>query len=257
MGNLRQSIASLTEGIRLAPQNPDGYFNRGTSYFQLGDFARAIDDFSDVIRLSPRDEAAYYWRGICNEAAGRQAEAIADYRQFLAISQDPRAREEVEQKLSQWNEGKRNGVSSRSAVPEDRQKTNQAESETPDRDLDLYGLITALGERAVNSTWLGSGVDCYGKKAEELLSFTDHDRPIEGQDFLRITSGIHQTIEGDFTAFDPGSTSHWILIRAWGGRGFYIETNDPKSKERLRTHFQAVEEVEGAYSPYEGLFIRI
>jgi tetratricopeptide (TPR) repeat protein len=257
MGNLRQSIDNLTEGIRLAPKNPDGYFNRGASYFQLGDWERAIADFSTVIRLSPSDETAYYWRGISNENAGHQDQAIADYRQFLAISQDSQAREEIEGKLNQWNQGKRNGVSSQSAAPEERQKTTQVEAQKPDQDLDLHALVVALGDRALHSTWFGSGVECYGENAEELFSFTDYDRPIEGREFLRITSGIDQTIEGDFTGFDAGATSHWILIRAWEGSGFYIEINDPKSKEQLKTHFQSVEEVEGAYPPYEGLFIRI
>jgi tetratricopeptide (TPR) repeat protein len=107
-GNLRQAIASLTDSIRLAPQNPDAYFNRGTAYFQQGDFESAIEDFSSVIRLSANDDAAYYWRGVSNEQVGRQREAIADYRQFLGLSQDPRAREEVEEKLNQW-EGKQSG----------------------------------------------------------------------------------------------------------------------------------------------------
>ena len=257
MGNFRQSIASLTASIRLAPDNPDGYFNRGTSYFQLGDFESAINDFSNVIRLSPGDEDAYYWRGISNEETGRQGDAIADYRQFLAISQNSRAREEIEQKLSQWNEGKRNAVSSRSVVPDDGQKSNEVQSGKPDQRIDLYDLIVALGERALNSIWFGSGVDCYGERAEELFSFTNHNQPIEGQDFLRITSGIRQTIEGDFQAFDPGAASHWIFIRAWEGSGFYIETNDLKSKEQLKTHFQSGEEVDGASPPYESLFIRI
>jgi tetratricopeptide (TPR) repeat protein len=271
MGHFRQAIASLTEAIRLAPKNPDGYFNRGTAYLQQGDFERAIEDFSMVIQLSSNDEAAYYWRGISNEEAGRQREAIADYRQFLALSQDANAREEIEHKLSQWHEGKQDDpgtardllsksgrrVSSRSAVPDDRQKTDRAQSETPDQDFDLYGLIVALGERALNSIWFGSGVDCYGEKADELYAFTDYNRPIEGRAFLDITSGIRQTIEGDFQAFDPGATSHWIFIRAWEESGFYIEIDDPNSKERLKTHFQSVEEVEGASPPYEGLFIRI
>ena len=98
------------------------------------------------------------------------------------------------------------------------------------QDLDLYGLIVALGERALNSIWFGSGVDCYGEKAEELYAFTDHNRPIEGGDFLDITSGIRQTIAGDFHAFDPGATSHWIFIRAWDGSGFYIEIDDSQSQ---------------------------
>ena len=257
MGNFRQSIASLTEGLRLAPDNADGYFNRGTSYFQLGDLAKAIDDFSTVIKLSANDEAAYYWRGISNEEAGRQREAIADYRQFLALSRDENARAEIKQKLSQWNAADRNGAKDKSVVPNDRQTTKQIPSREPGQKLDLYGLLAALGERALHSTWFGSGVECYGEKADELYAFTDQDRPIKGGDFLRITSGIHQTVQGDFQAFDPGATSYWIFIRAWDGSGFYIETDDPEIMDLLKAHFQAMEEVEGASPPYEGLFIRI
>jgi tetratricopeptide (TPR) repeat protein len=257
MGNFRQSIASFTEAIRLAPSNPDGYFNRGMSYFQQGDFERAMDDFSNVIGLSPGDEAAYYWRGISNEEAGRQREAIADYRQFLALSQDENARAEIEQKLSQWNEGERNRVRDRSVVPNERQETNQVGSGEPDHELDLYALIAALGERALHSTWFGSGVDCYGEKAKDLYALTDQNRPIEGHDFLRIASGIRQTIAGDFQAFDPSAASHWIFIRAWEGSGFYIETDDPQVEKQLKARFQALEEVEGAYPPYRGMFIRI
>ncbi|HKU52882.1 MAG TPA: tetratricopeptide repeat protein, partial [Nitrospira sp.] len=256
MGNLRQSIASLTEGIRLAPENPDGYFNRGTAYFQQGDLDRAMEDFSSVIRLSPRDESAYYWRAISNEEAGHRDEAIADYKQFLELSQDPIARKDVEQKLSQWNAGKQKRVSDQvSVTSEPAQKTDQTDSQKPEQALDLYELIVALGERALRSTWFGRDVNCYGEGAEELLSFTDQNEPIEGEDFLRITSGIQQTLEGDFTAFDPNASSHWILIRAWKGNGFYIETIDRKNMERLRAQFPVVEDVEGASSPYKGLFI--
>ena len=67
-----------------------------------------------AIQLSPNDEDAYYWRGISYEGAGRQQDAIADYRQFLAISQNSRLREEIEQRLAEWNEGKRDDASGRS-----------------------------------------------------------------------------------------------------------------------------------------------
>jgi tetratricopeptide (TPR) repeat protein len=256
-GNFRQAIVSLSEAIRLAPQNADGYFNRGVVYFQEGDLEKAIDDFSKVVELAPGDEEAYYWRGASHEGAGRQQEAIADYRQFLAISQNPQAREQIEQKLSQWNESKRNSADSQNIARGIRQTTNQVQAEQASRDLDLHDLIVALGERALASIWLGRSVECYGEKADDLYAFTDHDRPIDGHDLLTITSGIRQTIEGDFQAFDPGATTHWILIRAWDGTGFYIEINDPQARERLQTRFQALEEVEGAFPPYEGLFIHI
>ena len=173
------------------------------------------------------------------------------------LSQEPNARDEIEQKLRQWNVGKPDSARSRSAVPDDRQKTNHVPSTEPDHGIDLYDLIVALGERALHSTWFGSGVECYGEQAEELYAITDQNKPIDGRDFLDITSGIRQTIKGDFQAFDPGATSPWLLIRAWQGSGFYMETNDPRIKKQLQTHFQAAEEVEGASPPYDGLFLRI
>jgi hypothetical protein len=122
---------------------------------------------------------------------------------------------------------------------------------------DLYDLVLALGERALPSTWFASGVECQGEKAEELYALSDQNKPIEGREFLRITSGIHQTLQGDFQAFDPGVNSPWIFIRAWNGNGFYLETNDDEIQERLVTRFASMEEVEGASPPYAGLFIRI
>src|SRR5262249_3674799 len=150
MGNLRQSIASLTEGIRLAPQNADAYFNRGASYFQLGELENAIQDFSMVIRLAPRDEAAYYWRGIAQESAGRQREAIADYGQFLALSQDENTRAEVEARLSQWNATNQTSVRHQGLALSQAQTTGQVGPGKPDQEPDLYRLIVALGDRALH-----------------------------------------------------------------------------------------------------------
>jgi tetratricopeptide (TPR) repeat protein len=257
MGQFRQSIDSLTEGIRLAPQNPNGYFNRGATYLQQGDFESAIVDFSRVIQLTSNDEDAYYWRGISHEAVGHQREAIADYEQFLLLSQNPPAREEIEQKLNQWKIGSENSMSNRSTVPDEKGISTQVPTRGPDQDLDLYDLLLALGEHAINSTWFGSSVDCRGENTEKLYTYTDNNRPIQGRDLLDITSGIHQTLKGDFTGFDPDAPSHWVFIHAWDGSGFYIEINDPEVMKSLKTHFPSIERVEDTPAPYEGLFIPI
>ena len=276
MRNFRQSVDSFTEAIRLAPANPGGYFNRGSSYFQLGDLEKAIDDFSTVIRLTPNDETAYYWRGISYEEAGRVTEATSDYKKFLELSQDANARDEVEQRLRQWEQGGAERpeeydvtqdlliaklgrwVSRLGGVSGRRQKTDEVQSPSgqPEPSIDLYALIAALGERALESIWLASGVECDGESAEELHALTSQHQPIEGGDLLAISAGIRQTLAGDFHAFDQGASSHWIFIHAWEGNGFYIETNDSNSSERLKTHFPWAEDVEGATPPYAGLFIR-
>ncbi|GEM_PF-1944548 len=126
-----------------------------------------------------------------------------------------------------------------------------------DQDLDLHSIILALGDRATNSVWQVSGVDCFGENAEELWALDDNKQSISGNDLIRITAGIYQTIEGYFKAFDKDSTSHWLEIRAWDGEGFYIETNDEKVKKRLQSEFQEVEEIDEARPPYQSLFISI
>ena len=273
VGNFRQSIDSFTEAIRLAPGNPNGYFNRGTTFLQQGDFEKAIDDFSNVIRLAPGDETAYYWRGISYEEAGRKPEATSDYNKFLELSQDANARQEVEQRLRQWEPRSQDDdditremliaklgrwVGRLGGVSDKRQKTDEVPplSRQQKPNLDLYVLIAALGERAIESIWLASGVQCDGESAEELYAPASQNQPIEGGDLLAISAGIRQTLAGDFHAFDTGASSHWLLIRAWEGNGFYVETKDSNSIDRLKTHFPWAEEVEGAAPPYASLFIR-
>jgi hypothetical protein len=116
--------------------------------------------------------------------------------------------------------------------------------------VDLFDIITILGDRAVNSTWLGHGLECFGEGAEELYSYTDHDLAISGTDLLRITSKIYQTIDGDLKAYENDLPSHWILIRAWDGTGFYFETNDPTIKELFKDRFDFFEDVEAEYQPH-------
>jgi hypothetical protein len=183
------------------------------------------------------------------EQVGRRDEAIADYQQFLRLSQDENVRAEIEQKLRRW----------KVRLPDrgDRQTTKQTPLEKPAHKVDLYALIVALGDRALRSTWLGSGLECEGENAEELQARTDYNRPIPGRDLLDITSGIRRTIQGDFTAFDPDATAPWLFIRAWDGNGFYLETNDTQVKQRLKSQFPEMQEVEGATPSYEGLFIQI
>ena len=256
-GNYRQALSSLTEGIRLAPRNPDGYFNRGMAYFLHNNFEGAIEDFSEVIRLAPQDEDTYYWRGISNHEVGRQDEAIADYRQFLAISKNPQLRKEIEHRLNQLNADKNPGTGRLSSSAEESPVAPQTPLEKTGQQPDLHALIVSLGRRALDSIWFGNDVECYGEKAEELNALTRQNTPIEGRDFLSITSSIRQTVRGDFYALDPDADAHWLWIRAWDGSGFYVETDDPKIRERLQSRFHSLEDVEGASPPYVGFFIHI
>jgi tetratricopeptide (TPR) repeat protein len=250
-GNFRQAVTSFSDAIRLAPQNPDAYFNRGTAYLRQGDLQNAIEDFSTVIRISPGDEEAYYWRGISYEEAGQRHQAADDYRHFLARSKDAANRAEIEEKLKRLRVGRPERASPPAPAADNNQRKEQAQHP------DVHDLILALGERAAQSTWFAGDVETYGEKAEELYAAIDQNKPVAGRDLLDLTSGIGETLKGDFQAFDAGAASPWIFIRAWEGKGFYIETNDAKSAEQLKTRFRSVEDVEGAAPPYIGFFLRV
>jgi len=126
----------------------------------------------------------------------------------------------------------------------------------PGSSFDVHAILVALGDRAINSVWQVSGIDCFGENAEELWSLADNQRSVSGNDLLRITAGIYQTVDGYFKAFDRGATSYWFYMRAWDGSGFHIETIDEKIKKHLQSEFQEVNDEE-AQHPYQGLFISV
>jgi hypothetical protein len=117
------------------------------------------------------------------------------------------------------------------------------------KNIDLFDILTALDDRAAASTWYGSGLECIGNGAEELYSITDKKLPLTGNELLRITSQIYQTIDGDLKAFENNAEDPWILIRAWDGTGFYFETLDPQIKELFKSRFGIFEDVEAEYQP--------
>ena len=65
-----KAIEYLNEAIRLKPDYAAAYSNRGTAYFNLGQYQRAIQDLDTAIRLKPDDADAYENRGIAYIRSG-------------------------------------------------------------------------------------------------------------------------------------------------------------------------------------------
>jgi tetratricopeptide (TPR) repeat protein len=61
------------------------YSNRGNTFDDKKDYARAIADFDAAIMLEPHYATAFYNRANAKLNAGDKAGAIADYRQALAL----------------------------------------------------------------------------------------------------------------------------------------------------------------------------
>jgi len=63
------------------------YYNRGNSYYDLGEFAQAIADYTEVIRLNPAYVEAYYNRALAYYNLLQYEQSIADNTE--AINIDP------------------------------------------------------------------------------------------------------------------------------------------------------------------------
>jgi tetratricopeptide (TPR) repeat protein len=57
-------MQDFDEAIRLAPQTPLTYFNRGITYLGWHQHEQAIQDFDEIIRLAPQFAKAYNLRGL-------------------------------------------------------------------------------------------------------------------------------------------------------------------------------------------------
>ena len=57
------AITHYTKAIDLNPELPEGYYNRGVAYSNIGVFETAIEDFNKAINLDFKDAVVYFHRG--------------------------------------------------------------------------------------------------------------------------------------------------------------------------------------------------
>ena len=55
LGELVRAVGDFDEAIKLNPENPTLYLQRGATLAELLDLNRAVEDFSQAIRLDPTD----------------------------------------------------------------------------------------------------------------------------------------------------------------------------------------------------------
>ena len=86
--NTRQALIACDEALRLRPDYPEAYYNRGIVKQALDRSDEAIADYNEAIRLKPDYPEAYNNRGIAKRAQGRPDEALADYNEALRLRPD-------------------------------------------------------------------------------------------------------------------------------------------------------------------------
>jgi tetratricopeptide (TPR) repeat protein len=84
-GNLHAAIDDFNAALRLSPEEPMIYNNRGNVLLELRQYQEATKDFSQAIALLPNYGQAYSNRGNAKFLLGDQAGAIADYTRSIAL----------------------------------------------------------------------------------------------------------------------------------------------------------------------------
>jgi tetratricopeptide (TPR) repeat protein len=73
------AIEDFDNAIQLKPKDPDIYFIRGISKYEIKAYRGAIQDFTKVLELDPAYTDAYYDRAMCEEALEEYETACKDY----------------------------------------------------------------------------------------------------------------------------------------------------------------------------------
>jgi tetratricopeptide (TPR) repeat protein len=82
------ALGAFDAAIRLAPNFPPPYFNRGLVHETTKDYEKAIADFDATLRLDPGHKKANHYRGIAHRERGELEPARADFSEAIRI--DPK-----------------------------------------------------------------------------------------------------------------------------------------------------------------------
>ena len=62
--NFKEAIKLCSDAIDIEPNDPEGYYCRGTALSESGKSRSAYKDLTKAIELDPDDLDYYYWRGV-------------------------------------------------------------------------------------------------------------------------------------------------------------------------------------------------
>ncbi|OSO87561.1 hypothetical protein B7O87_14905 [Cylindrospermopsis raciborskii CENA303] len=87
LGDKQGAIADYNQAITLDPNYANSYNNRGNARRDLGDKQGAIADYNQAITLNPNYGNAYYNRGLARYELGDKQGAIADFQKAADLYQ--------------------------------------------------------------------------------------------------------------------------------------------------------------------------
>ncbi len=109
---------------------------------------------------------------------------------------------------------------------------------------DLSALLRLVGDRATGSTWRLFWIEAagYPEPAAELQRISDASEEINGRELLKLASQGPQIIEGELHAFDAGSSSAWLVIKAIDRSLWDVGTDDKTVEAAVRAEFPEAED---------------
>lgn len=93
------AISDYNRILKLTPDHSYSYHNRGNIYHVKGLFSKAVEDYDKAIELNPNNARTYLHRGLAYIAMKNKERATADLQKVLQMTDDPRLREEAQQRL--------------------------------------------------------------------------------------------------------------------------------------------------------------
>ena len=87
-GDYQTAIADYSEAIRLKPDDPDAFKDRGNAYYDLTQYGKAIADYTEAIRLKPGNPNLFIDRGNAYYMLSQYGDATADYTEAIRLKPD-------------------------------------------------------------------------------------------------------------------------------------------------------------------------
>ena len=85
-GNFDPALADFSKAIELNPNDADAYIIRGDAYLGTGNFDPALADFSKAIELNPNDADAYIYRGNAHLGQSNSELALVDFSKAIELN---------------------------------------------------------------------------------------------------------------------------------------------------------------------------
>jgi tetratricopeptide (TPR) repeat protein len=82
-GNAQLAQEKFTAALKLDPELPEAYINRGIALRRLGQYVEAVEDFDQALKLAPKSPEALYNRALAYSLSGLYDKAVADYTHAL------------------------------------------------------------------------------------------------------------------------------------------------------------------------------